>query len=123
MNKTFRLNWNLDSIFQGGSNSDEFRRYLEEWESDMVELNLLLEKLDPFHFNLARGSWTEAIAQLESCEERREEAESFTRCLTSQNVTDGQAADLQEQFNRANATFQRLLTSWEQLLAQVPQNL
>lgn len=106
------LNWDLDSIFEGGSQSQALADFLERLttELDHFEQSGLPEPLSPE----TEAVWVEMIQNLYGLDARLTEAGAFVGCLVSQNVKDDKALQLMAQIDRLRA---RLSTLWTQLTA------
>ena len=116
MKSTLQQNWDLDSIFPGGSGSAEFRTFLDQLKQDIES------------FSQAFGEWSRqpssalvpATEKLQSISARLGEAESFTECLASQNMEDRQAAVLTSAVKTLRASFEASLSRYNRLLAEIP---
>jgi oligoendopeptidase F len=101
------VNWDLDSIFPGGSQSTALADYLDQITADVATaetqplpgtLTLETQAIWVQHIQ----SWYDLIARLR-------QAGSFVTCLVSQNVKDDQALQRQGQIEELSA---RLGTIW-----------
>ncbi|MDZ4724251.1 MAG: M3 family oligoendopeptidase [candidate division Zixibacteria bacterium] len=83
--------WDLDSIFQGGSASTEFKQFRGDVKNELMRaatsLASLPKTLDPAN----SVAWTEFVLSLQSLYENTELIVSFSHCLVSENVTDNEA--------------------------------
>ena len=80
--------WDLDSIFPGGSSSNDYKVFREEIRNDLAQARTdfagLTELLGPTN----ESNWRDLILDFQRLGERLELARSFANCLISQNVKD-----------------------------------
>jgi pepF/M3 family oligoendopeptidase len=107
-----RVNWDLDTIFQGGSNSTEFADFINTLATDFG--NLEGAGLPGKLTDDTRPAWVNLIQALYEIGARLREAGSFGHCLVSQDVNDDKAAQLLAQIDQLGT---RLGTLWTQLAA------
>lgn len=129
---TTRINWDLDSIFAGGSHSTDLADFLTRLTADLSEIeatdwpDALSEE--------TQAAWVAAINRLYDVGARLNQAGSFIGCLMSQDVTDEKALQLMGQIDHlgarlgtlwteANAAFARQDdAAWDQLLDETDLN-
>ncbi|MBT9157867.1 MAG: Oligoendopeptidase F, plasmid [Firmicutes bacterium] len=108
----YEQNWDLDSIFAGGSESTTYASYIENLQ---VDVRTLLTKVsDP-----ANAGVTECAALLTEVQKiasRMRHAGAFVGCLTAQNVKDEQAKLLGGRVRAIGAGFASVLTQLDQNL-------
>ena len=74
--------WNLDSIFPGGSASEEFAKFLDELGRILTELHSALKQASaPRNLDETRAL-DQTIEGLQSAQARVLEAGAFVECLT-----------------------------------------
>ena len=118
--KEYNPTWDLDSLFTGGSASQEFRNYLNQIQTEIKQLEeqfITLEaKSDIFSATL-----TEFIKELEETLFKLREAGAFVSCLSAQDVMDEGAHTLVAECSALSASFNGVLTTFMQKLAEVPE--
>lgn len=100
--------WNLDTLFRGGSNSKELVLFLEKIENDMSEMSVYFDKSDDL---------IEGILFQQDMTQRMSQAHSFIHCLCAQNVHDVKAAQLQSLGTNLEASFATATLRLDQKLA------
>ena len=109
---TISENWNLDSIFAGGSQSATLAEFLNRLTDDLANFEI---KNVPIPLTEAtQAVWVEKINALYELGARLGQAGSFTECLLSQNVKDNKALQLMAQVDQLSAQLGNL---WTQLSA------
>ncbi|MFD1452122.1 MULTISPECIES: M3 family oligoendopeptidase [Oceanobacillus] len=81
--------WDLDVIFPGQSNSEEFRQFVNEVKRDTAELTEEVNHLDA---NGETEAWEIILEKLELLTKQSREMGAYISCLSAQDVTDKQAA-------------------------------
>lgn len=106
------VNWELDSIFEGGSQSQQLVNFLDALAADLTryEAGGLPAPLD----DDTQSNWVQTIQTLYELSARLIQARSFTDCLVSQNVKDNKALQLTGQIDQLMA---RVETLWTRLTA------
>ncbi|WP_181186283.1 M3 family oligoendopeptidase [Alkalicoccus urumqiensis] len=82
--------WNLDSIFKGGSESKQFSQFLVNTETDLSTLKLKLDKLRQKETPDIDG-WVQAVERMQMIRMKVGEVSAFVACLKAQDVTDKEA--------------------------------
>lgn len=117
--KEYNPTWDLDSLFPGGSTSLEFRDYLDQIRTEIKQLEdpsiTLKAKADIFAIKL-----TQFIKELEKTMLKFREAGAFVSCLSAQDVTDEGAKSLVAEYGTLSASFNGVLTTFMQKLAEIP---
>ncbi len=106
------VNWDLDSVFEGGSNSAALVETLTQLTTDVQQAREA-GLPDTLSANTHRA-WVEAIQTLYQLSERLNEVGSFIYCLVSQNVKDDKALQLLGQTEEIEA---QLITLWTRCAA------
>lgn len=109
---TTNENWNLESIFAGGSQSTALAECLTTLADDLTAF----EQRDPLAELSAanQAAWVETIETVYELSMRLNQAGSFVGCLVSQNVKDDHALQRMAQLDELSA---QLGTVWTQLAA------
>jgi oligoendopeptidase F len=98
--------WDLDSIFAGGSNSDEFASRLDELEQTLADL---CERVEAGSAPTAAW-WQAMMAAVQGAAQGVTEANSFVGCLMAQDVKDRQARLLLGRTTKLSAAYSSLMT-------------
>ncbi|MEW6411075.1 MAG: M3 family oligoendopeptidase [Candidatus Zixiibacteriota bacterium] len=104
--------WDLDSIFRGGSKSEDFRKHRENVKAGLKEASAMIDKLPESIDDNSRGAWVEVILKLQSLLEDIELTKSFANALASANVEDSTADAV---YGEGHV----LLSRWEKLRTQL----
>ena len=118
MKSQLSLTWNLESIFPGGSSSEQFASFLQTLEQDIKEVQRhIKEAKAPTNVEETK-EFDGFITELSSCMERISEAGSFVSCLGAQDQQDkkavqlsGKVTNLQAQLMSVSGEFDNLLRS------------
>lgn len=128
MNQTkYKQEWNLDSIFHGGSASSELHDHMKETEDKFMELE---EKLKKWTTPISDSDQLTAIlVHLREIKMSISQAKSFAICLLSENPKDqgaqfyrGKTTAFQSKYDSITSTLKRKLAQteesvWKRLLA------
>ncbi|WP_404452390.1 M3 family oligoendopeptidase [Virgibacillus necropolis] len=117
MQKTYEPTWDLNTIFQGGSDSEQFESYLYDTKVYMERLSNSVQGLDP------RSTDAESLAvivdQLEGSVKKLREAFAYISCLSAQNVKDVKANMLVGKRSELKAEMDAIRTNLDQKLVQI----
>lgn len=117
MEKTNDLTWDLDTIFRGGSDSEEFKSYLKDIENSMVKLSDSVSKFNPS--DSSADSLAAIVDQLEGTTKKLRESFAFISCLSAQNVKDAKANTLVGKRTEMKAEMTAITTNLDQKLEQI----
>ncbi|WP_078395202.1 M3 family oligoendopeptidase [Shouchella patagoniensis] len=106
---TFPIKWDLESIFKGGSDSQEFTEFLRETDNRM---NQWIQRRDEMTIE-------ELVRAIESISPRLRQTGAFVSCLTAQNVKDKQALLLAEKVQEQQVKAQKLHLVLEEKVGQL----
>ena len=113
---TISENWDLESIFEGGSQSATLADFLDTLTTDLTDFEAtsvptpLAEEVQPV--------WVDKIQTLYELGARLRQAGSFIECLISQDVKDDKALQLTAQVDQLGARLGNLWTQLSALFAQ-----
>ncbi|MBN8236003.1 M3 family oligoendopeptidase [Halobacillus kuroshimensis] len=85
---TYAMTWNLDSLFQGGSHSSELKKYVQQLEVHLDELESLISSFMPPSSTDETEPLHHMIEALQVAVKELEEFSAFTSCLQAQDVND-----------------------------------
>ncbi|MHA0858145.1 M3 family oligoendopeptidase [Paenibacillus sp. CMAA1364] len=126
MKANLSLTWNLESIFSGGSSSEEFTHFLSQLEKDVEQVQTYIKNAVAPADMEGTKHFDGFITSYASCVERASEASSFVSCLGAQDQQDkkavqlsGKITNLHAQIKSVNAEFEHLLRAttdavWEE---------
>lgn len=106
----YSQNWDLDSLFPGGSSSPSFKALLQETKQQLAHLK---DKLKTFS-DLKIG-----ILKFQALDGYCCEIQSFIACLLSQNANDQEALQLQSQSTQLRADCSSVGSALDALLARL----
>ncbi|PZD94958.1 oligoendopeptidase [Paenibacillus sambharensis] len=109
------VRWDLDSLYEGGSESPAFARMLEQLQSD---IRALADSLNEAGQEVTASQLTGWTNQAQSIMARLREADSFTGCLMAENVTDRRAIGLNDRIRNLVAAFEGLMTRYDEALGK-----
>ena len=111
------LNWDLESIFPGGSSSPEFHAALEEVKGRIAKLR---EEADGLKADLDTEQLKGVITEMQDLMRHFGQCQAFIGCLTSQNVHDSQARLLEGDLGQVSAALTSLQTIIDHLWVSIP---
>ncbi|CAM3708257.1 M3 family oligoendopeptidase [Marinicrinis lubricantis] len=115
LNHPLQQTWDLESIFPGKSGSAELKTFLAS----------MAQQLEEFHSSLQQQEQPEAgfmitkVQELQELQNQLREAESFTSCLSAENMNDGQAVKLGAKVKEMIAGYETALSLFDQLLLKM----
>lgn len=122
MNQTSIQSWNLDSIYQGGSQSGELERIINHLTENLHILSKDLESqvaiIEKKNFQIL----LDIVDQFQSRLSEWEELDEFLTCLYSGNVEDSAAIGLMDKSGDIKAKLNSLKINLDQLLAAMPED-
>lgn len=83
--------WDLESIFCGGSKSEDYKIHREKTKSGLGQAETMLKNLPATIDDSTLNNWVEFILKLQTLIEDIELVISFAGCLSAQNVEDSEA--------------------------------
>ncbi|MCL4369442.1 MAG: oligoendopeptidase, partial [Chloroflexi bacterium] len=113
--------WDLETIFQGGSGSPEFSRFLDDLEKGPGLLRSQIELLGTPETPTEMDCWHVTLEMRDQLEDRLSQARAFSGCLTSQNVDDVEAKLLGGRIQQLIADFQRAELLLKERIRVVPE--
>lgn len=105
--------WNLDTIFEGGSESTSFRAFLESLEQDITDFaSAFAARAETATVN----DWVEMLDIVQDLASRQREAGAFVSCLSAADVTDTEAKTLRGRIGQMGALLGSMFTSFDAAL-------
>lgn len=105
--------WDLDSIFPGGSKSDEFKKFREQVKADLKKAEQLTSALKTGLTSDTKNNWIEFIGVFESVCEDIELVISFANALASADVSDSTASNIVSEGYLYLSRWEKLKTEFE----------
>ncbi|MDY7432796.1 M3 family oligoendopeptidase [Bacillus sp. V26] len=115
--------WDLDSFFKGGSQSEEFKGYIEKLSQslrafqDMTDAFEVPETLDD------AGRLTALLDAFEQNSVKLQQAGAFVSCLQAQNISDQKANEHKSFMHQLVADFQSSLVTLDHKLVEIDQGV
>lgn len=123
MEKTLNQTWDLDSIFKGGSHSEQFKHHLEQLKKQLSELYTSLQTKKAPQSSDEASDLSLNIKKLQRVSMDLSEAASFVGCLMAQDVKDEKAVQLETEINSLNAQSESCQTLLFNQMEQIPQEV
>ncbi|WP_226669375.1 M3 family oligoendopeptidase [Metabacillus litoralis] len=119
---TFNTTWDLESLFKGGSQSNDFISYLHDTQLKVEQLNQMTLKW-PLSFKVEDVSLLiEIINSMSTIIIKLEQANSFVGCLQAQNTADKEANLLRSRVTSLNTEFSKVVVKIDQLLGDIDED-
>ncbi|WP_100489051.1 M3 family oligoendopeptidase [Sporolactobacillus pectinivorans] len=117
--KTLNQQWNLDPIFKGGSNSADYKEFLDQLENDIADYKKGLKvRTHPFTADSA-NDFRKCVLNYENLDQRLGEAAAFSECLNAQNMKDEKATSLSNRIQSLSADFNSCSTLLNTILRTI----
>lgn len=116
---TYALTWDLDSIFQGGSDSEELKDYVRKTERYMDDLEAAIRTFTPPKNTDQTEELNKIVEVLQVVSKQLSEFGAFVSCLSAQNVQDKKASMWQSKRSELGARLGNALTEMDQVFVQV----
>ncbi|WEG12299.1 M3 family oligoendopeptidase [Pullulanibacillus sp. KACC 23026] len=105
--------WNLDTFFEGGSQSESFAAFVQELKTDIESFISALN-------TLSLPALPERLNQFADLSKRMRQASAYVSCLTAQDMADKKATQLQGQTQVLSASLNTADLQINQFLSNVP---
>ncbi|MGR6857537.1 M3 family oligoendopeptidase [Bacillus halotolerans] len=115
--------WDLDSFFKGGSQSEEFKGYIEKLSQS---LRAFQDITDAFEVPETSNDAGRLIALLDAFEQnsvKLQQAGAFVSCLQAQNISDQKANEHKSFMHQLVADFQSSLVTLDHKLVEIDQGV
>lgn len=107
--------WDLDSIFPGGSKSEEFKTFRKQTKTKIDSAKVLADALPKNITPDSLAVWVEFVEKLQECELDISLVLSFASCLGSQNVGDSLADSIYSEGLEHYSEWEKLKADLESL--------
>jgi len=111
----YSMKWDLDSLYEGGSQSKQFQQELTELERHILELKVSIKQTNSLQSE-------QLIAQTNTLQHilfSLRQSESFVSCLMAQNMFDEGAVQLNARVAQLSAAFIGVLTLFDNSLREL----
>ncbi|WP_446852088.1 M3 family oligoendopeptidase [Halobacillus faecis] len=113
------MTWDLDSIFNGGSDSNELKEYVRKTERLMDDLEASIRTFTPPKNTDQTGELNQIVEIMQVVSKQLSEFGAFVSCLSAQNVHDRKASMWQSKRSELGARLGNALTEMDQVFVQV----
>lgn len=105
--------WDLDSIFPGGSQSSDFRKFRDELKTALTQAEPKMANLPKKLDDSSRAAWKETILNLQTLLENIELVLGLGGCLAAADVNDGEAQAIENEGDLFLAQWQKMRSTFE----------
>ncbi|WP_373279330.1 M3 family oligoendopeptidase [Alkalihalobacterium bogoriense] len=114
LSHTYNQNWDLESFFKGGSQSEEFKQFLQQLSQTLEQKEQEVSALrhDP-------KEWVSVLEGLQETAKKVREAGAFVGCLNAQNIHDTQAKQLNGKVKEVSTAYITVMTSVDEKLVSM----
>ncbi|MFD1848435.1 M3 family oligoendopeptidase [Oceanobacillus bengalensis] len=121
MKETYSPTWDLDVIFPGGSDSEQFQTYVTTIKREMRKLEEQIKSYDP-NVKDDHALFIDIITGLEHTMKKLREVGAYISCLSAQDVKDEKANILVGQRSLLSAEMSGIQTKFDQKLIGINEN-
>ncbi|MEC1736937.1 M3 family oligoendopeptidase [Bacillus mojavensis] len=115
--------WDLDSFFKGGSQSEEFKRYIEKLSQSLRAFQDMTDAFEPPETPADAGRLTALLDAFEQNSVKLQQASAFVSCLQAQNISDQKANEHKSFMHQLVADFQSSLVTLDHKLVEIDQGV
>lgn len=119
---TYSLTWDLDVFFKDGSNSEEFRNFLDKIKEEIVSFNNEVDNWDSIHVLHEETEFLELLKKLQTNSQMLTQAGAFVSCLQAQNTLDEKASELKGNVAELRAQLNTILTNFDDKLRRIEED-
>ncbi|MCQ4088537.1 M3 family oligoendopeptidase [Saccharibacillus sp. JS10] len=116
MSNRFKQTWDLETIFPGGSSSNEFDHFLNELSSDVDDLQQKIESLSSPTTVQQTEAFDPIFEKVQSISARFRQGGAFVSCLSAQDQNDQKAGQLSARVGSIRARWQSVVATFDSLL-------
>ncbi|MGM7683073.1 M3 family oligoendopeptidase [Cytobacillus sp. Hm23] len=119
MNNAYLATWDLESIFKGGSDSEDLQNYIEQIEVNMKEFQNAVQTFEsPTGGNDVEGLHN-LIHLFQLVAKKIRQTGAFVSCLQAQDTSDLKANILRGKITQLNAAFATITTHFDEHLVSI----
>jgi oligoendopeptidase F len=115
--------WNLDVIFNGGSESTEFADHLKITGELIEHFQSKVNNWTLLHTNEDKVFLKELLTDFEQAGQKLRQGSAFVSCLQAQNTNDKKAYSLDAAVTDLSASFQTALSAFDNTLTSISDNV
>ncbi|WP_286058000.1 M3 family oligoendopeptidase [Bacillus mojavensis] len=115
--------WDLDSFFKGGSQSEEFKGYIEKLSQSLRAFQDMTDAFEPPETPADAGRLTALLDAFEQNSVKLQQAGAFVSCLQAQNISDQKANEHKSFMHQLVADFQSSLVTLDHKLVEIDQGV
>ena len=119
---TYSLTWDLDVFFKDGSNSEEFRNFLDKIKEEIISFNNEVDNWDSIHVLHEETKFLELLKKLQTNSQMLTQAGAFVSCLQAQNTLDEKASELKGNVAELRAQLNTILTNFDDKLRRIEED-
>ncbi|MDQ0220376.1 oligoendopeptidase F [Peribacillus cavernae] len=123
MKQTIRENWNLNSLYAGGVESEKLKDIITRLNLDIKQL---YEKIKSFGLPIERSKIPDLLNLFQGIQEVMSdslEVDEFLICVYSENVEDTKVSNLLAESSKIKAELESLKVELDQLLVRLPEKI
>ncbi|MBL4977896.1 M3 family oligoendopeptidase [Bacillus halotolerans] len=115
--------WDLDSFFKGGSQSEEFKGYIEKLSQNLRAFQDMTDAFEAPETPDDAGRLTALLDAFEQNSVKLQQAGAFVSCLQAQNMSDQKANEHKSFMHQLVADFQSSLVTFDHKLVEIDQGV
>ncbi|MGF2614508.1 hypothetical protein ACQUWN_02750 [Rossellomorea aquimaris] len=119
MEQTLNRKWDLDSIYKGGSQSEELIEFINQLNGSIKEAGLKINLMQGKE-ELTISTLADLLEEMQDILQSTVQVDEFLICVSSDNVEDQSSASLVNQSSKLRGAFEVLLSELDQLLVSLP---
>jgi oligoendopeptidase F len=123
MEKTISENWDLDSLYSGGSKSEQLKNVIHDLDHEIKGLSDSINSFEYQNDQSGLVSLEELFESMQRVMSGAFEVDDFLICASADNVKDTSAAKLMAESAKLTAAIESLKSDFDQLLASLPDSL
>ncbi|MDO3410989.1 M3 family oligoendopeptidase [Saccharibacillus sp. CPCC 101409] len=116
MSQRLRQTWDLETIFPGGSSSEEFDAFLKKLAGDVDALAAKIGGMQPPSSADETAAFDSVFDDVQGISSRFRQAGAFVSCLGAQDQNDQKAGQLAARVGSVRARWQSVLATFDSLL-------
>ncbi|MFQ6318636.1 M3 family oligoendopeptidase [Bacillus halotolerans] len=115
--------WDLDSFYKGGSQSEEFKGYIEKLSQNLRAFQDMTDAFEAPETPDDAGRLTALLDAFEQNSVKLQQAGAFVSCLQAQNMSDQKANEHKSFMHQLVADFQSSLVTFDHKLVEIDQGV
>lgn len=115
---TYKLTWDLDVFFEGGSSSKQFIDHLETTKRQITEFKAAVDAWDVSKI-ASDGNISNLLEIFQQTSQNIRQAGAFVSCLQAQDTSDTKANELRGMVTTLSSSFSTILTNFDEKLSNI----